>query len=76
LLKNHYDPTLSRDVDERFEEYRLRDINPSKTPEFFEQRETMAKWTPATGWEADAKVMEECSKEESDFMIGRPELSF
>jgi hypothetical protein len=76
LLKNHYDHTLSRDVDERFGEYQLRDINLSKTPEFFEQRETMAKWTPATGWEADAKVTEECSKEESNFMTGRPHLWF
>jgi len=76
LLRNSYDHTLSRDETERLKKYKLRNVNPSKSPDFFERRDTMATWTFATGWEADAKVTEECRKEESDFMIDRPYLWF
>jgi hypothetical protein len=76
LLRNTYDHTLGRDRDERYEEYTNGDLDPSKSAEFFEERDTMATWTPATGWEADAEVVEDCLEEESDFMIDRRYLNF
>jgi hypothetical protein len=54
LLRCTYDHTLSRNYDERSIEYELGDVDASKSAEFFEERDTMATWTPATGWEADA----------------------
>jgi hypothetical protein len=77
LLRNSYDHTLSRDNHERLEEYyNYPELNISKSPEFFEQRRTMATWTPAAGWEADAEVTEACYREEWEFMVGRPYLLF
>jgi hypothetical protein len=76
LLQNSYDHTLSSDSAKRAREYEYGPAHALKSPEFIEQREMMATWTPATGWEADAKVTEERSKEESVFMTGRPHLSF
>ena len=49
LLRNVYDHDLSRDYGDRLDEYQTRDLNPSKSPEFFQNRETMATWTPAHG---------------------------
>ena len=49
LLRNTYDHTLGCDRDERYGEYTNGDVDPSKSAEFFEERDTMATWTPATG---------------------------
>jgi hypothetical protein len=76
LLRNTYDHTLSPNGEERHEEYKNGDVDPSKSAEFFEERDTMATWTPATGWEADTKVLEDCLEEESDFMVDRWLLNF
>jgi hypothetical protein len=76
LLRNVYDHDLSRDYGDRLDEYQTRDLNPSKSPEFFQNRETMATWTPAHGWKADEKVMEDCRNEEAVFMSGRVFILF
>jgi hypothetical protein len=68
-----YDHTLSRNHDERSIEYELGDVDASKSAEFFEERDTMATWTPATGWEADAEVVEDCLEEEAEWLSSRLE---
>jgi len=77
LLRNVYDHDLSRDEDERVEDDELgRNQHPNQSPDFYQGRETMASWTPVSGWEANAKVIEECRAEEEEFMVGREIMSF
>jgi hypothetical protein len=76
LLRNVYDHALSRNESDRFDGYESHTKNPAQSPEFFKRRKMMATWTPSHGWNADAKVTEECRGEEATFMIDRQVLWF